>query len=224
MNRTFVVVAALVSILLFLGQGCASPDPTATPTPTAKPTATPTATALRTVTPTATATASPTPTREATPTMEPQLTIALPPLGIQAMALVTALEEGFFDQHEVNVDLVTMADAREVMMAIRMGRINLAVLPLAQVVQSLQSPRPLVAVGAITSNTQLNVVIAGDIARQLGLTADSTLQERLQGLEGLTIGHPRGPLGPIQRTRSLKQLGSTQSRTWSWWKSPATNR
>ena len=81
------------------------------------------------------------------------------------------------------------------MMAIRIGRINLAVLPLTQVVQSLQSPRPLVAVGAITSNTQLNVVIAGDIAQQLGLTADSTLQERLQGLEGLTVGHPRGPLG-----------------------------
>lgn len=78
-------------------------------------------------------------------------------------------------------------------MAVRQGRVDMAVVPVLMVVQSLNSPRPLVAIGEV-AGSNLNVVVAGGIARDLGLTTESPLQDRLSGLEGLRIGHAPGPL------------------------------
>ena len=91
------------------------------------------------------------------------------------------------------------------MTALRQGRVSVAVVPMLQVVQSANSPRPVVAIGAIAGNSNLNVVIAGDIAQQRGLTPESSLEERLNGLEGLRLGHPPGPLG-INTAKGLLEL------------------
>ena len=113
------------------------------------------------------------------------------------MAFTTAVEGGFFDTHGVNVTVLPLGDAREAMMAVRQGRADLAVVPMILVVQSLNSPRPLVAIGAVSGSTQLNVVVAGEVARERGLITGSPLQDRLRGLEGLRIGYPPEPLGVI---------------------------
>ena len=61
------------------------------------------------------------------------------------------------------------------------------------VVQSANSPRPLVAIGAITGRPNLNIVVADNIAQERGLTSASSLDERVAALKGLKIGHPPGP-------------------------------
>ena len=81
------------------------------------------------------------------------------------------------------------------MRAVRQGQADMALVPMLQVVRSLDSPRPLVAIGVVAGRTQLNVVVSGDIALQLGLTTASPMEDRLRGLEGLRLGHPPGPLG-----------------------------
>jgi ABC-type nitrate/sulfonate/bicarbonate transport system substrate-binding protein len=183
-RRGLLVVAAFALVVAACGGDGAGPATAAPPIAT-------------TPAPPSTTTA-PTPAPEATPVPsaapEPLLTIALPSVGIQAMALTTAVEGGFFDKRGANVTLMPMGDATEIMMAIRQGRVDIAVVPLLLVAQSLDSPRPLVAIGAVAGSL-LNVVVAGGIAQDLGLTIDSPLQDRLSGLEGLRIGHPPGPLG-----------------------------
>ena len=147
-------------------------------------------------TPTVAPAASPTPTD--TPFAPPGATsvsIALPPVGIQTMALHTALEGGFFERHGLDVTLTTMGNPMDLMRAVRMGQSDLAVVPPHLVANSLSSPRPLVAIGAIGGSTPLNVVIGTEAAAQRGLTADSPLEERLLGLKGLRLAHPPGPLG-----------------------------
>ena len=180
------LVPGILALLAAVGVACASDDPTATPRATATPTAVPTSTSTPTSTPT------PTPVPNAP---VPELTVTMPPLGIQAMALTTADEGGFFDKQGVKVTLVPLGNAPEVMRAVRQGQADMALVPMIQVVMSLNSPRPLVAIGAIMGRTQLNVVVGGDIALRLGLTAASPLEDRLRGLEGLRLGHPPGPLG-----------------------------
>lgn len=191
LRRVFLVVAAFALV----AAACGGDDNGAGSATTAAPTATTPAPAPTTTAPVPTPTSSPE-TTPAPPVAEvPQLTIALLPIGIQAMALTTAVEGGFFDKHGLDVTLMTMAaDPLEVMMAIRQGRVEMALLPVIQVVQSLNSPRPLVAVGQV-AGSNLNVVVAGGIAQDRALTTDSPLQDRLSGLEGLRIGHPPGPIG-----------------------------
>ena len=133
-----------------------------------------------------------------------EVSIALPNIGIQNLALHVALEAGFFERHGVNVTLVAMENPFDVMRAVRTGAADLAVLPIFQVVNSLSSPQPLVAIGAIGGSTQLNVVLAGHIAEQLGLTEDSELDDRLSGLAGIRLAHPPGPLG-INTARAVVQ-------------------
>ena len=123
------------------------------------------------------------------------LTIAMPPMGIQALALSTAIEAGYLDEQGIEVVLSTLDNGFEVMRALRQGSVPMAVLPMIQVIQSTNSPRPLVAVGAIGGSINLNVVVAGAVAQQRGVTPASPLEERLKVLEGLVLGHPPGPLG-----------------------------
>lgn len=178
-GSSFVAMAMLA--LLFVA--CGTEAPTATPTTAAAPTVAP-------------PTATPTPADQ--PLVSPgasKVTIALPAIGIQTMALHTALEGGFFERHGLDVTLTTMSTPMDVMRAVRMGRADLAVVPPHQVVNSQSSPRPLVTIGAVAGATQLNVVIAVEAAAQRGLTAESPLAERLRGLEGLRLAHPPGPLG-----------------------------
>ena len=171
-------VALLSLVLTACGGDAATPTAEATPNPTVAPAASPT----------------PTDTPPA-PSGLSSVSIALPPVGIQTMALHTALEGGFFEQHGLDVTLTVVGTPMDVMRAVRMGRSDLAVVPPHQVANSLSSPRPLVAIGAIGGSTQLNVVIATAAAAQRGLTADSPLEERLLGLKGLRLAHPPGPLG-----------------------------
>ncbi len=159
--------------------------------------ATPTAEA--TPTPTAALTASPPPTdapdAPPAPPGASKVSIALPQVGIQTLALHTALEGGFFERHGLDVTLTVVGTPMDVMRAVRMGASDLAVVPPHQAINSQSSPRPLVAIGAIGGSTQLNVLIGTEAAAQRGLTAESPLEERLRGLEGFRLGHPPGPLG-----------------------------
>ena len=178
-GSSFVAMAMLSLLLAACGTEVATPTPTSTEAATAAP-----------------PTATPSPTNQ--PPVSPgasEVTIALPAIGIQTLALHTALEGGFFERHGLDVTLMTKSTPRDVMRAVRMGESDLAVVPPHQVVNSLSSPRPLVAIGAVGGSTQLNVVIAIEAAAQHGLTADSPLEERLRGLEGLRLAHPPGPLG-----------------------------
>ncbi len=171
-------VALLSLVLTACGGDSATPTAAATPTSTVAPAGSP----------------SPTDT-PAAPAGATSVSIALPPVGIQIMALHTALEGGFFEQHDLEVTLTVVGTPVDVMRAVRMGQSDLAVVPPHQVANSLSSPRPLIAIGAIGGSTQLNVVIGAEAAAQRGLTADSPLEERLQGLKGLRLAHPPGPLG-----------------------------
>lgn len=171
-------IALLSLILTACGGDAATPTAAATPTPTAVPAGSPT----------------PTDTPPAPPGAS-SVSIALPPVGIQTMALQTALEGGFFKQRGIDVTLTVVGTPMDVMRAVRMGRSDLAVVPPHQVANSLSSPRPLIAIGAIGGSTQLNVVIGTEAAAQRSLTADSPLEERLRGLKGLRLAHPPGPLG-----------------------------
>ena len=112
-GSSFVAMAMLA--LLFVA--CGTEAPTATPTTAAAPTVAP---------PTAT------PTQADQPLVSPgasKVTIALPAIGIQTMALHTALEGGFFERHGLDVTLTTMSTPMDVMRAVRMGRADLAVVP-----------------------------------------------------------------------------------------------
>ena len=125
-----------------------------------------------------------------------ELTIALPPIGIQALTLLTAIEGGFFEEQGVKVTALTVESGFELLKAVRLGEVPMAVAPLLMAAQSLSSPRPVVAVGAITSRAAPNIVVAGDIARERGLTPDSPLEDRRMGLKGLRLGYAAaGPLG-----------------------------
>ena len=171
-------VALLSLVLTACGGDSATPTAAATPTSTVAPAGSP----------------SPTDT-PAAPAETTSVSIALPPVGIQIMELHTALEGGFFERHGLEVTLTVVGTPMDVMRAVRMGQSDLAVVPPHQVANSLSSPRPLIAIGAIGGSTQLNVVIGAEAAAQRGLTADSPLEERLQGLKGLRLAHPPGPLG-----------------------------
>ena len=180
--RHFVWPAAVMLSLFLTACGgdadAATPTPEATPTPAAAPAGSPT----------------PTEAPPAPPGVS-EVSIALPAIGIQTLALHTALEGGFFERHGLEVTLETLGTPMDVMRAVRMGRSDLAVVPPHQVVFSLSSPRPLVAIGAVGGRTPLNVVIATEAAAQRGLTVDSSLEERLRGLEGLRLAHPPGLFG-----------------------------
>ena len=143
----------------------------------------------------------------ASPSQAGALTIAVPPTGIQALALSTAIEAGYLDEHGIEVVLSTLDNGIEVLRALRQGGVPMAVLPMFQVIQSTNSPRPLVAVGAIGGSINLNVVVAGAVAQQRGVTPESPLEERLAALEGLVLGHPPGLLGVNTARGVLERAG-----------------
>ena len=130
------------------------------------------------------------------------------PIGIQVASLLVAIQGGYITEEGVNATLSTFDEGRELQQAVRLGSVALVVAAMRLVVQSVDSPRPLVAIGAISGRPNLNIVVAGNIAQDRGLTSASSLDERLAALKGLKIGHPPGPLvGVNLATKVLEVAG-----------------
>ena len=130
----------------------------------------------------------------------------MPPIGIQVASLLVAIQGGYLEDEGVKATLSIFDEGMALQMAVRLGSVALAVAPMRLVVQSVNSPRPLVAVGAISGRPNLNIVVAGVIAQERGLTSASSLEERLAALKGLKIGHPPGPQQGVNFATKLLEV------------------
>jgi ABC-type nitrate/sulfonate/bicarbonate transport system substrate-binding protein len=111
---------------------------------------------------------------------------------MEAAALFLAQEGGYFEAEGAKATLQRVAAPEEALRALQQGQVSAALVTLEQLLGSVGSARPVVAIGLVNGSIPFNVVLRTDVAQARGLDTTASLWERYQALKGLRIGVPPG--------------------------------
>jgi NitT/TauT family transport system substrate-binding protein len=123
--------------------------------------------------------------------------------------LYVALDEGYFAEEGVDVEIVEIAAGTDSVAALVSGNAQIADVGFDDLLElSEEGEEGLVMVHNILNRVTLTLVMKPDLAKQLGVTADSPLEDRFAALKGLRLGitSPGAPTDKYMRYY-LRQAG-----------------
>lgn len=114
---------------------------------------------------------------------------ALPSVGMLYLPIYVADVMGYFSEQDIDPEIqVFRQGGGTAMAAVLGGDLDIYVGTPGVALRAATQAEGIRIVGAIMTQYASNVVIQGDIARERGLDASSTVEERLEALRGLNIG------------------------------------
>lgn len=133
----------------------------------------------------------------------PLLTAAAPaaPKDMQAVTVVAggnslgcfgpaflAMQEGFFEQAGLKVDLTIVGGGTVAVAALVGGQASIGMTGAAQIVQTIAQGKDLRIIAGLIDNMNAKIVVGKRVAERQRLTAASPLGEKVRALKGLRIG------------------------------------
>lgn len=114
---------------------------------------------------------------------------AMPSIGMLYLPVYVADEMGYFTDAGIDANLqVFKAGGGTAMAAVLGGDMDVYIGSTSAALRAASQDTNTVIIGALMTQYASNVVMRGAFAAEKGLTADSTLEERLAALEGARIG------------------------------------
>jgi len=120
---------------------------------------------------------------------EDRVNFAMPSVGMLYLPVYVADVMGYFEEADIDANLqVFKAGGGTAMAAVLGGDMDVYIGSTSAALRAASKNTNTVIIGAIMTQYASNVVMRGEFAREKGLTADSTIEERLAALEGARIG------------------------------------
>jgi ABC-type nitrate/sulfonate/bicarbonate transport system substrate-binding protein len=107
---------------------------------------------------------------------------------LQFLTLWVAIGGGFFEKEGLKPEIKIAASPRETGQLLLHGEADMALLPPPMYLGYIEERQPILLFANLLANEPINIVVAGRIARERGLSAKMSLKERLLTLKGLKIG------------------------------------
>ena len=118
-----------------------------------------------------------------------EVNFAMPSVGMLYLPVYVADEMGYFEEAGIDANLqVFKAGGGTSMAAVLGGDMDVYIGSTSAALRAASKDTNAVIIGALMTQYASNVVMRGEFAREKGLTADSTVEERLAALEGARIG------------------------------------
>jgi NitT/TauT family transport system substrate-binding protein len=116
--------------------------------------------------------------------------------------------EGFFERNGVAWEYVEMESGALGVAALISGDVQITDLPLSDVITLQERGRDPVLIYSLVNALTMDLVVRNDVLERLNVNRDSPLEERLQALQGLTIGITRpGAVTQLFPQYFLTQMG-----------------
>lgn len=131
--------------------------------------------------------------------------IGISSTGLLFMPVLVADSLDYFADEGVDVEILAMSGANNVYSALISGDIQLSVSSSMSILQGRSSGVDLLMVGSAMNQHGSNIVVSKEWADEHGLTEDSSYEERLAALRGLTIGTSSVGGGSDQLVRLLAE-------------------
>jgi len=114
---------------------------------------------------------------------------AMPSVGMLYLPIYVAEVMGYFEEQDINPELqVFRAGGGTSMAAVLGGDMDIYIGSTSAALRAIAQKTDAVIAGALMTEYASNVVMRGALAREHGLTEDSTVEERLAALKGASIG------------------------------------
>lgn len=118
-----------------------------------------------------------------------RVNFAMPSVGMLYLPVYVADVMGYFEEQDIDAQLqVFRAGGGTAMAAVLGGDMDVYIGSTSAALRAATQTDDAVIAGALMTEYASNVVMRGELARELGLNEDSTVEERLAALEGLSIG------------------------------------
>lgn len=95
---------------------------------------------------------------------------------------------GFYEENGLEMDIVDLGGGAESIAAVVGGSADVALSAYSSVVNARNEGAPIITAGGLMSQYASNVVISAEAADAAGVTADSSVEEKIAALQGLNIG------------------------------------
>jgi NitT/TauT family transport system substrate-binding protein len=114
---------------------------------------------------------------------------AMPSIGMLYLPVYVAEQMGYFTDAQIDANLqVFKAGGGTSMAAVLGGDMDVYIGSTSAALRAASKDTNTVIIGALMTQYASNVVMRGEFAKEKGLTADSTIEERLAALKGARIG------------------------------------
>ncbi len=118
-----------------------------------------------------------------------RVNFAMPSVGMLYLPVYVADVMGYFEDEGIDAELqVFRAGGGTAMAAVLGGDMDVYIGSTSAALRAATQTDDAIIAGALMTEYASNVVIRGEIARERGLTEDSSVEDRLAALEGLNIG------------------------------------
>lgn len=118
-----------------------------------------------------------------------RVNFAMPSVGMLYLPVYVADVMGYFEDEGIQAELqVFRAGGGTAMAAVLGGDMDVYIGSTSAALRAATQTDDAIIAGALMTEYASNVVIRGEIARERGLTEDSSVEERLAALKGLNIG------------------------------------
>ncbi|MBN9453922.1 MAG: ABC transporter substrate-binding protein [Bosea sp.] len=113
---------------------------------------------------------------------------AQPSDGFLYLPIYIARAKGFFEQEGINADVVVFKGGAAALSAVISNGSDVYIGVPAIGMNAIAQGQPVKMFASVMTEYASNIVIRGDVAKKLGLTDKSPVEQRLAALKGLTIG------------------------------------
>ena len=124
---------------------------------------------------------------------------------LQWMNFYVAQGAGFFEDEGIDIQIVVPPVPAAAGRWLSMGMADVAVLPRPLFLQAIEAGDPVVTFANLFSSDPINLIVQQQVADDLGLSLDMTLEDRLNAMRGLKVGVAHGP--PNRLRALFKSVG-----------------
>src|SRR5699024_9908336 len=123
-----------------------------------------------------------------------------------------AIEQGFFEDENIDVDISSGGGGAQAAAALMSGDAQFAVAGPRAILASLEEGQDLLAIQALNSSLTLEVTLSNDYMHEKGVSSDSSLEEKLDVLKNATIGSNNvGDSGDVYLRNLMEKHGIDHS-------------